>query len=109
MDIRPNSGGYKEQPMKKNLFIVSFCYHGLLGGDIIADDNAITYKTGKLTIPARLRNLEMKYTDIAGITEDRALFLPAVTIHMRSGESYKFVVFFARRRFCELLRSHGVM
>ena len=38
--------------MKKNLFIVSFCYHGLLGGDIIADDNAITYKTGKLTIPA---------------------------------------------------------
>ena len=52
--------------MKKNLFIVSFCYHGLLGGDIIADDNAITYKTGKLTIPANLRNLEMKYTDIAG-------------------------------------------
>ena len=96
-------------PMKKNLFIVSFCYHGLLGGDIIADDNAITYKTGKLTIPANLRNLEMKYTDIAGITEDRALFLPAVTIHMRSGESYKFVVFFARKRFCELLRSHGVM
>ncbi len=44
--------------MKKQLFIVSFCYRGLLGGDIIADENAITYKTGKLTIPAEFRMTE---------------------------------------------------
>ena len=66
--------------MKKQLFMVSFCYRGLLGGEIIADENAVTYRTGKLTIPAEYRNLEMKYTDIAYVYRDKAAFLPAVSI-----------------------------
>ena len=92
--------------MKKQLFIVSFCYRGLLGGDIIADENAITYKTGKLTIPAEFRNLEMKYADIASVSRDKAG--PAVTVHMKDGKNYKFVIFFARNRFFELMKSRGV-
>ena len=94
--------------MKQQLFVVSFCYRGLLGGDIIADENAITYKTGKLTIPAEFRNLEMKYADIAYVYRDKAGFLPAVTVHMKDGKNYKFVIFFARNRFFELMKSRGV-
>ncbi|MBR5959821.1 MAG: hypothetical protein IKZ98_02405 [Clostridia bacterium] len=94
--------------MKKQLFIVSFCYRGLLGGEIVADDNAVTYKTGKLTIPSEYRNLEMKYTDIAYVYRDKAAFLPAVTVHMKDGQNYKFVVFFARKKFFELMKSKGV-
>ena len=94
--------------MKKHLFIVSFCYHGLLGGDIIADDQAITYKTGKLTIPAEFRNLEMKYTDISYVYRDKATILPAISVHMKDGKNYKFVFFFSRKRFFELMKSKGV-
>ena len=98
----------EEEIMKKQLFIVSFCYRGMLGGDIIADENAITYKTGKLTIPAEFRNLEMKYADIAYVYRDKAGFLPAVSVHMKDGKNYKFVIFFARKRFFELMKSRGV-
>ncbi len=98
----------EEEIMKKQLFIVSFCYRGLLGGDIIADENAITYKTGKLTIPAEFRNLEMKYADIAYVYRDKAGFLPAVSVHMKDGKNYKFVIFFTRKRFFELMKSRGI-
>ena len=94
--------------MKKQLFIVSFCSRGLLGGEIIADENAVTYRTGKLTIPAEYRNLEMKYTDIAYVYRDKAAFLPAVSIHMKSDKNYKFVFFFVRKKFFELMKSRGV-
>ena len=94
--------------MKKQMFIVSFCYHGLLGGEIIADENTVTYKTGKLTIPSEYRNLRMKYSDIGYVYRDKAGFLPAVSIHMKSGENYKFVFFFTRKKFFELIKSNGV-
>ena len=94
--------------MKKQLFMVSFCYRGLLGGKIIADENAVTYRTGKLTIPAEYRNLEMRYTDIAYVYSDKAAFLPAVSVHMKDGSNYKFVFFFGRKKFYELMKAHGV-
>ena len=94
--------------MKKEMFIVSFCYRGLLGGEIIADDLAITYRTGKLTIPTEYRNLEMRYTDIAYVSSDKAAFLPAVSVHMKDGSNYKFVFFFSRKKFFELMKSNGI-
>ena len=92
-----------------NTFIVSLCYNGLLGGTIIADENAITYKTGKLTIPSELRNLEMKYGDIASVSKDKALFLPAVSVHMKNGKRYKFAMFIGQANFFELMKSQGVI
>lgn len=35
----------------KKYYLVSLCKNGILGGYIIADEEAITYKTGKVTIP----------------------------------------------------------
>lgn len=91
----------------KKFFIVSLCRNGLLGGGIVVDENKITYKTDKLTIPDKFRNLEMSYADMDGFTVGRLLLLPTVTINMKDSENYKFVVF-ARKKFIEVLKQAGV-
>lgn len=91
----------------KKYFIVSLCRNGLLGGGIVVNENKITYKTGKLTIPDKFRNLEMSYADMDGFTVSRLLFLPTVTINMKDSENYKFVVF-ARKKFIEVLKQAEV-
>ena len=39
----------------KKYFIVSLIKNGILGGGIVADKEAITYHSGKLTIPQGLQ------------------------------------------------------
>ena len=39
----------------KKYFIVSLIKNGILGGGIVADTEAITYHSGKLTIPQGLQ------------------------------------------------------
>ncbi len=87
----------------KKYFIVSLCRNGILGGGMIVDEQKITYKTGKLTVPDKFRNLEMRYEDIADVSTGRLLFLPTVTIKMKDAEAYRFVVF-ARKKFLTVLR-----
>uniref|UniRef100_UPI004055BC8F hypothetical protein n=1 Tax=Acetatifactor sp. TaxID=1872090 RepID=UPI004055BC8F len=91
----------------KKYFIVSLCRNGILGGGILADNHKLTYKTGKLTIPDKFRNLEMRYADMNGFSVGRLLFLPTVTIKMKDSENYKFVVF-ARRKFIDVLNRAGI-
>ena len=85
-----------------NTFTVSLCKNGILGGYIVADEEAITYKTGKLTIPEKYRNLKMKYKDILSVTEDSLLFMPTVSLRMKNDEEYKFIVF-EKKRFLKML------
>ncbi len=82
----------------KKYFIVSLVKNGLLGGSLVADSEAITYHTGKLTIPKEYRHLVMKYKDICEITKGWLFVLPTVLVKMRNGEEYKFAVFFSRKR-----------
>ncbi len=91
----------------KKYFMVSLCRNGILGGGMIADSEKVTYKTGKITVPDKFRNLEMRYDDIVGISSGRLLFLPTVTLQMEDSEEYKFVVF-ARKRFLQVLTVMGV-
>lgn len=91
----------------KKYFIVSLCKNGILGGGIVADSDAITYHTGKVTVPKEYRNLEMRYQDICGFTVGWLFVLPTVLIKMRDGKEYKFVVF-NRKRFVEVLKEMGV-
>lgn len=92
----------------KKYFIVSLVKNGILGGGIVADSEAITFHTGKLTIPQEYRHLVMKYKDICEVTKGWLFVLPMVMIKMRSGREYKFVVFFSRKRFVNTLISMGV-
>lgn len=92
----------------KKYYMVSLVKNGLIGGSIAADAEAITYHTGKMTIPQEYRHLVMKYEDICAVTEERLLILPTVTVKMRNGNAYRFVVFFSRKRFVETLAEMGV-
>ena len=92
----------------KKYFVVSFVKNGILGGGIVADAEAITYHTGKLTVPKEYRHLEMKYKDICNVTTGWLFILPTVLIKMRNGEEFKFAVFFSRKRFVNTLRGMGV-
>lgn len=91
----------------KKYYLVSLCKNGILGGYIIADEEAITYKTGKITIPREYKNLKMRYKDIASMTMGKLLFLPTVSLKINHGKEYKFVVF-ARKHFVELLYGKGI-
>ena len=63
----------------KKYFIVSLVKNGILGGGIVADSEAITYHTGKLTIPQEYRHLVMKYEDISEVAKGWFFILPTVT------------------------------
>ena len=83
-------------------FIASLCKNGIIGGAILADDEAITYKTNKLTVPVELRNIKMKYRDIKN-TEPGWLFVfPTVSVEMKNGAVHKFVIF-GRKRFMDFI------
>jgi hypothetical protein len=98
----------KEDIHMKKYFVVSLVKNGILGGGIVADSEAITYHTGKLTIPEQYRHLEMKYKDICKVTTGWLFILPTVLIEMQNGEEFRFAVFFSRKRFVNTLRSMGV-
>ena len=92
----------------KKYFVVSLIKNGILGGGIVADSEAITYHTGKLTIPQEYRHLVMKYEDIAEVTPGWLFIFPTVTVKMRNGMEYKFAVFFSRKRLVNTLKAMGV-
>ena len=95
--------------MKKQTFYVNLSDNAFFpSGEIVADDQAITYKTYDLTVPAEYLSIEMKYTDIGYIYHEKKRFSPAVIVHMTDGNNYKFIFSFARKKFYELMKSKGV-
>lgn len=88
----------------KNTFSVSLCKNGLIGGCIVIEENAMTYKTGKVIIPAKYRNLVMAYKDIFSVTEGSFLFLPTIMVKMKNEEEYKFLVY-NRKKFLDMLKN----
>ena len=89
----------------KQYYVASLCREGILGGGIIADEDGITYKTGKVTVSSKLRNLEMKFRDIQDYSQKWVLCFPVFTISMNNGENYKFIIF-SPKRFNALLRDN---
>ena len=92
----------------KKYFVVSLVKNGLIGGGISADSEAITYRTGKVTIPQEYRHLVMKYEDLCEVSSEWLFVLPTVTVKMRNGKEYKFAIFFNRKRFVDTLIEMGV-
>lgn len=91
----------------KKYFIVSLVKNGILGGGIVADPEAITYHTGKVTVPREYRQLVMKYDEIVEAVKGWLFILPTVLIKMKNGNEYKFVVFFSRKRLINTIRAHS--
>lgn len=73
-------------------FICSLCHNGILGGMIYLDHSSLTYKTGKLTVDSKYRNLVLPLSNVKEISWQWMIF-PVANVHMRIGEDYKFIIF----------------
>ena len=92
----------------KGYFVVSLMKNGILGGGMTADDEAVAYHTGKVTVPNEYRRLVMKYQDIYEATSEWCWLLPTVLLKMRNGTEFRFAVFFGRKRLMQILKDMGV-
>ena len=73
-------------------FVCSLCSGGILGGGLYLDSTSLTYRTNKLTVDKKYRNLVLPMNEISEITWKWIVF-PVATVFMKNGESYKFIIF----------------
>ena len=73
-------------------FVCSLCHNGILGGGLYLDSQSLTYKTNKLTVDKKYRNLVLPMQEIKEISGKWRVF-PIATVNMKNGELYKFIIF----------------
>ena len=78
--------------MKKSFACSIICQGGIVGGGISIDERSITYKTNKLTVDSKYRNLVLPLTGIRELSWECIVF-PVATLYMTNGEQYKFIIF----------------
>ena len=78
--------------MKKSFMCSLICRGGILGGGIYIDEESVTFKTNKLTVDRKYKNLVLPLNEICELTWKWIVF-PVATMRMRSGERYKFIIF----------------
>lgn len=78
--------------MKKSFICSIICNNGILGGGLYIEDNAITYRTNKLTVDRKYKHLVLPMSEICEISWKWIVF-PIATVKMTSGEEYKFIIF----------------
>ena len=86
----------------KDLFVASFFHEGVLGGVIYLLEDKALYRTNKLQLEPKYRSLDIPYGSIENVGTGRALFFPTVTFSLKSGVSYRFIVF-GRKRYAAAL------
>ena len=77
--------------MKTKIYICSLCRGGILGGALYLDENSLTYRTNKLTVNKKYRNLVLPKSEIKEILWNK--YLPVATFCMRNGEDFTFLIF----------------
>ena len=76
----------------RKAFMCSLCHNGILGGALYLDARSVTYRTQKLTVDNKYKNLVMPLKDIEKVTWNQIIF-PIATFHMKNGEKYRFIIF----------------
>ena len=74
------------------VFVCSLCHNGILGGALYLGGESLIYKTNKLTVDKKYRNLVLPMSEIKEITWKWIVF-PVATVFMKSGEFYRFIIF----------------
>ena len=82
--------------MKKTFICSLICNSGIIGGGLYLGDTTITYKTNKLTVDRKYRNLVLPLDEIRELSWKWIIF-PIATLKMASGEQYKFILFNKKR------------
>jgi len=78
------------------IFVCSLCHNGILGGGLCLDSQVLTYKTNKLTVDKKYRNLVLPLQEIKEISWKWIVF-PIATVNMKNKETYKFIIFNKKR------------
>ena len=87
------------------IFICSLCHNGILGGCLYLDSQSLTYKTNKLTVDKKYRNLALPLQEIKEISWKWVVF-PIATVNMKNEELYKFIIF-NKKRFEKWFREYS--
>ena len=89
--------------MKTSFACSLICHNGIIGGRVHMEESAIVYKTNKLTVDAKYKNLILPFGEVSVLSWKWILF-PIATLQMTSGESYRLIIFNKRgfnRRYAE--------
>ena len=70
-------------------FICSLCHKGILGGMLYMDKESVVYRTNKLTVNEKYKNLVMPLQDIEKVTWKWII----ATFQLKKGEAYKIMIF----------------
>ena len=92
----------------KKVFYASLFYEGVRGGAIVVNDHAIVYKNQTLTLPSEYKNIVMPFAYIDHVESGRAFLFPTFTIYLKSGRSYKYLIY-NRNRFHKVLQGANVV
>ena len=76
----------------RKIFMCSLCHNGILGGALYLERASLTYKTNKLTVDKKYRDLVMPLNEIKGVCWKWFLF-PVATFNMENGEKYSFMIY----------------
>lgn len=76
----------------RKAFMCSLCRDGILGGGLYLDDRSVVYRTQKITVSEKCRNLVLPLNEIRKITWKWVIF-PVATFYMNNGEEYKMIIF----------------
>lgn len=89
----------------RKAFMCSLCHNGILGGGLYLDTQSVTYRTQKLTVNEKYRNLVLSLNEIKEVTWKWIVF-PVATFHMKNGEEYKMIIF-NKARFIKYYREYS--
>ena len=75
----------------KKAFVCSLCHSGILGGMLYLDKEKLVYRTNKLTVDQKYRNLVMPLKNIKEISW-QWIILPIATVKMTTGRFFYFSI-----------------
>lgn len=89
----------------RSVFMCSLCHKGIIGGGLYLEPETLTFRTQKLTVDKKYRNLVLPRSEITEITWKHVLF-PVATFHLKNGDNYKIIIF-NKSRFCRCYQAHN--
>ena len=78
--------------MMRKIFMCSLCHKGVLGGALYLENDSLTYRTNKLTVDKKYKNLVMPLYEIEDVHWKWFLF-PIAVFNMKNGEKYKIMIY----------------
>ena len=76
----------------RKAFLCSLCHNGILGGALYLEPESVTYRTNKLTVDPKYRELALPMGEIRALTWKWIVF-PVATFRMTDGSEYTFLIF----------------